>query len=178
MIRRGKFTRVEAVILWVFASLLVVAGGAGLFLSAGHGHWRLALASLGILVSPPFMGSPVVVAGHFERPSPNPAMERTETPRKPRGGVPLILAVKWNRETLNTFQMPVIRQLRLLFMRACDRNPLADSNWAELNRPGFSSECLFHAMKNSATEPGRFDRSVAKHVSNKSLPIYLGFVRC
>ena len=49
MIRRGKFTRVEAVILWVFASLLVVAGGTGLFLSAGHRHWRLALASLGIL---------------------------------------------------------------------------------------------------------------------------------
>jgi hypothetical protein len=49
MIRRGKFTRVEVVILWAFASLLVVAGGTGLFLSAGHGHWRLALASLGIL---------------------------------------------------------------------------------------------------------------------------------
>jgi hypothetical protein len=49
MIRRGKFTRVEIVILWVFAALLVVAGGTGLFLSAGQGHWRLALASLGIL---------------------------------------------------------------------------------------------------------------------------------
>jgi hypothetical protein len=49
MIRRGKFTRVEAIILWVFASLLVVAGGTGLLLSTGHGHWRLALASLGIL---------------------------------------------------------------------------------------------------------------------------------
>jgi hypothetical protein len=49
MIRRGKFTRVEAVILWVLASLLVVASGTGLFLSAGHGHWRLAFASLGIL---------------------------------------------------------------------------------------------------------------------------------
>ena len=49
MIRRGKFTRAETVILWVFASLLVVAGGTGLFLSAGHGHWRLALASIGVL---------------------------------------------------------------------------------------------------------------------------------
>jgi hypothetical protein len=49
MIRRGKLTRVEAAILWVFASLLVVTGGAGFLLSASHGHWRVALASLGIL---------------------------------------------------------------------------------------------------------------------------------
>jgi len=64
MIRRGKFTRLETVILGVFASLLVVAGGTGLFVSASHGHWRLALASIGVLG----IAAIYVLAGHRGKP--------------------------------------------------------------------------------------------------------------
>src|SRR5438874_2072729 len=44
-----KFTRVEIVLLWIFATFLVAAGAAGIFLSAGRADGNLALASLGIL---------------------------------------------------------------------------------------------------------------------------------
>jgi hypothetical protein len=49
MIRPIRFTRVETIILWVFASLLGAAGAAGLFLSAGRAQWTLTLASVGVL---------------------------------------------------------------------------------------------------------------------------------
>lgn len=38
-----------AVLLCFFAALLLVAGAGGLFLAAWHFHWRLALASFGVL---------------------------------------------------------------------------------------------------------------------------------
>ena len=49
MIRPKKFTRLETVILWIFVTLLVLAGGTGLILSAGRAEWTLALASIGVL---------------------------------------------------------------------------------------------------------------------------------
>jgi hypothetical protein len=50
MLRRKKFTRVEILILCVFALLLLAAGLGGIYLGVARVHWRLALASLGILV--------------------------------------------------------------------------------------------------------------------------------
>jgi hypothetical protein len=49
MIRPKKVSRLETVILWIFAALLILAGGTGLFLSAGRAEWTLALASIGVL---------------------------------------------------------------------------------------------------------------------------------
>jgi hypothetical protein len=49
MIRRKRFTRAETLMLWVFASLLGVAGAAGLFLSVRRAEWMLSLASVGVL---------------------------------------------------------------------------------------------------------------------------------
>jgi hypothetical protein len=50
MLRRKRFTRIETLILCVLALLLLAAGLGGIFLAVGRAHWRLALASLGILV--------------------------------------------------------------------------------------------------------------------------------
>jgi hypothetical protein len=50
MLRRKKFTRVEILILCVLALLLLAAGLGGIYLGVARAHWRLALASLGILV--------------------------------------------------------------------------------------------------------------------------------
>jgi hypothetical protein len=50
MLRRKRFTRVETLILCVLALLLLAAGLGGIFLAVGRAHWRLALASSGILV--------------------------------------------------------------------------------------------------------------------------------
>jgi hypothetical protein len=50
MLRRKKFTRVEILVLCVFAMLLLAAGIVGIYLAVGRAvHWRLALASFGIL---------------------------------------------------------------------------------------------------------------------------------
>jgi hypothetical protein len=49
MLRRKKFTRFEIVLLCFFAALLMVAGTCGIFLAAWQFHWRLALASYGVL---------------------------------------------------------------------------------------------------------------------------------
>jgi hypothetical protein len=49
MLRRKKFTRFEIILLYFFATMLFVAGAGGVFLAAGRGHWRVALASFGIL---------------------------------------------------------------------------------------------------------------------------------
>ena len=40
----------ETVILCVFAVVILAAGFTGLFLGLGHAHWRLGLASVGVLV--------------------------------------------------------------------------------------------------------------------------------
>ena len=50
MLRRKKFTRVEILILCVLTMLLLAAGLGGIYLAVGRAHWRLALASLGVLV--------------------------------------------------------------------------------------------------------------------------------
>ncbi len=50
MLRRKRFTRVETLILCVLALLLLPACLGGIFLAVGGGHWRLALASLAILL--------------------------------------------------------------------------------------------------------------------------------
>jgi hypothetical protein len=51
MVRSKRFSMFELALLWAFAALLLLAGSAGLFLGAGHGHWRLGLASIGVLRS-------------------------------------------------------------------------------------------------------------------------------
>jgi TRAP-type uncharacterized transport system fused permease subunit len=50
MLRRKRFTRIEIVILCVLGMVLLAAGLGGVFLTMGRPHWRLALASLGILI--------------------------------------------------------------------------------------------------------------------------------
>lgn len=50
MLRRKKFTRLEILVLCVFAMLLLAAGLGGIYLAVDRAHWRLALASLGVLV--------------------------------------------------------------------------------------------------------------------------------
>jgi hypothetical protein len=49
MLRRKRFTRLETILLCFFAALLLLAGAAGIFLAAPQLHWRLVLASFGIL---------------------------------------------------------------------------------------------------------------------------------
>jgi hypothetical protein len=49
MLRRKRFTRFEVVLQCFFAALLLVAGAGGIFLAAWQFHWRLALASVGVL---------------------------------------------------------------------------------------------------------------------------------
>jgi hypothetical protein len=49
MLRRKRFTRFEIVLLCFFAALLLVAAAGGIFLAAWLSHWRLALASFGVL---------------------------------------------------------------------------------------------------------------------------------
>ena len=49
MLRRKRFTRFEIVLLCFFAALLLIAVAGGIFLAAWHFHWRLALASFGVL---------------------------------------------------------------------------------------------------------------------------------
>jgi hypothetical protein len=49
MLRRKRFSRVEIIILCILAGLLLAAGLGGLFLAAGRAHWRLSLASIGVL---------------------------------------------------------------------------------------------------------------------------------
>jgi len=49
MLRRKPFTRLEIILLCFFATLLLVAGVGGIFLAVGMAHWRLALASFGVL---------------------------------------------------------------------------------------------------------------------------------
>ena len=50
MLRRGKFNRVEAIVLCVFVVVILAAGLVGLFLAVSHSDWRIALGSLGVLV--------------------------------------------------------------------------------------------------------------------------------
>jgi len=50
MLRRKKFTRVEILILCVLAMLVLAAGLGGIYLGVDRADWRLALASLGILI--------------------------------------------------------------------------------------------------------------------------------
>ena len=49
MLRRKRFTRFEIIILCFLATLMLAAGVGGIFLAVGRAHWRLALASFGIL---------------------------------------------------------------------------------------------------------------------------------
>jgi hypothetical protein len=49
MLRRKRFTRLEIVILCALATLMLAAGVGGIFLAVERAHWRLALASFGIL---------------------------------------------------------------------------------------------------------------------------------
>jgi hypothetical protein len=49
MLRRKRFTRFEIALLCFFAALLLVAGAGGIFVAAEQFHWRLALASFGVL---------------------------------------------------------------------------------------------------------------------------------
>ena len=49
MLRSKRFTRLEIVILYVLATLMLAAGVGGIFLAVGRAHWKLALASFGIL---------------------------------------------------------------------------------------------------------------------------------
>ena len=49
MLRSKRFTRLEIVILYVLATLMLTAGVGGIFLAVGQAHLRLALASGGIL---------------------------------------------------------------------------------------------------------------------------------
>ena len=42
MLRRGKFNRVEAIILCVFVVVILAAGLVGLFLAVSHSDWRIA----------------------------------------------------------------------------------------------------------------------------------------
>jgi hypothetical protein len=49
MLRPKKFTRFETVILRVIAALLLAAGSVGVLLGIARSHWRLALASAGVL---------------------------------------------------------------------------------------------------------------------------------
>jgi len=49
MLRSKRFTRLEIVILCVLATLMLAAGVGGIFLAVGRAHWKLALASFGIL---------------------------------------------------------------------------------------------------------------------------------
>jgi len=50
MLRRGKFSRVETIILCLFVVVLLAAGLVGLFLATDRGDWRVALGSAGVLV--------------------------------------------------------------------------------------------------------------------------------
>jgi hypothetical protein len=49
MLRRNRFKRFEIILLCFFASILLLAGAGGFFLAVEMAHWKLALASAGIL---------------------------------------------------------------------------------------------------------------------------------
>lgn len=49
MLRRKRFTRFETITLCFLGTLMLVAGIVGICLAVGRAHWRLALASFGIL---------------------------------------------------------------------------------------------------------------------------------
>ena len=64
MLRRRKFSRVETIIVWIFATALLGAGLAALVLAVDRADWKVALAGIGVLA----LGTVYLLAAKRGRP--------------------------------------------------------------------------------------------------------------
>jgi len=49
VVRRGPFSKSDKVVAWILACVCVFGGGVAIALSVVNGHWRLGLASAGVV---------------------------------------------------------------------------------------------------------------------------------